>query len=225
MFKLLASLLKFVATKLNKLSKIIHIDVQEKRANKWYALADNKNLRFEYDLNSDSIVFDLGGYEGQWASDIYSKYNCNIYIFEPVVEYANQISKRFENNKKIKVFAYGLSDNNSKAKISLLADSSSLFKTDNNSQEIELISFLDFVSENKIINIDLIKINIEGGEFPLLESIVNSDYVNKINNYQIQFHDFVEDADKRMKAIQTNLSRTHKLTYQVEFIWENWVLL
>jgi hypothetical protein len=44
------------------------------------------------------MVFDVGGYEGQWSSDIFSKYVCHIHIFEPVPEYAEQIASRMLND-------------------------------------------------------------------------------------------------------------------------------
>ena len=74
---------------------------------------DNGNMirRLDYsEPNSNSVVFDLGGYEGQWASDIFSKYQCQIIIFEPCLRFAAQIGKRFENNNNIMVCPFGLSD-------------------------------------------------------------------------------------------------------------------
>src|SRR6478609_5702767 len=66
---------------------------------KWYS-DDPRNLkRSDFDfLNDKSIVFDLGGYEGQWTSDIYSRYNCHVYVFEPVREFYEIIKNRFKNN-------------------------------------------------------------------------------------------------------------------------------
>ena len=45
-----------------------------------------------------------------------------------------------------------------------------------------------------------------------------------IANIQVQFHDFVLDAESRMKSIQADLRKTHELTYQYDFVWENWKL-
>ena len=39
---------------------------------------DAEKLRLDYNLNENSVVFDLGGYEVQWASDIFSKYLSSI---------------------------------------------------------------------------------------------------------------------------------------------------
>ena len=47
-------------------------------ADKWFDIKGDKTLRLQYPLNEESIVFDLGGYHGQWASDIFNKYMCNI---------------------------------------------------------------------------------------------------------------------------------------------------
>ena len=75
-----------------------------------------------------------------------------------------------------------------------------------------------------IERIDLMKINIEGGEYDLLEHLIKTGWIDKIINIQVQFHDFVENAEARMLAIQNDLAKTHELTYQYKFVWENWRL-
>ena len=108
--------------------------------------------------------------------------------------------------------------------LNISADSSSVFKKGESSVEIKLVKLDNFLDEHDISNVDLIKINIEGGEFELLEYLVETDKVSIFKNIQVQFHDFVPDAINRMKAIQNKLSKTHALTYQYEFVWENWKL-
>ena len=66
------------------------------------------------------------------------------------------------------------------------------------------------------------KINIEGGEYPLLESISDAGMLNSVDNFQIQFHDFVDDAVARRAAVLESLSQTHECTWCYEFVWENW---
>jgi hypothetical protein len=38
----------------------------------------------------------------------------------------------------------------------------------------------------------------------------------------VQFHDFVPNAEPRMRQIQQALAETHELTYAYPFVWENW---
>lgn len=181
-------------------------------------------LRLQYDLNDNSIVIDCGGYKGQWASDIYAMYNCTIHIFEPVKEFADKTKKRFLKNNKIFVHKIGLSNINKKEKICLNNDSTSLFKKDGEYQEIQLVKISEFFKKNNINIIDLIKINIEGGEYDLLNDLIEANLIKNIKNIQVQFHNFVPEAEKRMKKIQEILKSTHHITYQYPFVWENWEL-
>ena len=120
------------------------------------------------------------------------------------------------------MFNFGLASNDRIEKLYLNDNSSTLFSEGLNFSEIQLKNVVDFVNAEKIEIIDLIKINIEGGEFEFLENIIKSELVTKFDNIQVQFHDFVPNSDIRMSEIQKELSKTHYLTYQFEYVWENW---
>jgi hypothetical protein len=73
--------------------------------------------------------------------------------------------------------------------------------------------------------VDLMKINIEGGEYELLEHLIARGLTKRIRNIQVQFHeDVMAGAAGRMERIQSRLAETHHLTYQERFVWENWEL-
>ena len=86
---------------------------------KWYSDGGDFAMRFSYDLDENSVVFDLGGYKGQWASDLFSRYKCYIFVFEPVALFAEIISDRFKKNDQIQVFACGLSAKTRKEQINV----------------------------------------------------------------------------------------------------------
>lgn len=197
-------------------------EVQAQRVAPWFADNGDKTLRLNYRLNDMSIVFDLGGYEGQWASDIYAKYRSKIYVFEPMPEYASNIEKRFLHNPDIRVFRFGLAEKDKKVELSVDADASSSLKNSEKTVQVELRSADSFIAQQRIKTIHLMKINIEGGEYDLLDSLISSGNVNKVKNIQVQFHDFFPEAEQRMLNIQKKLRRTHRLTYQYPFVWENW---
>lgn len=180
------------------------------------------NLMLNYDLNEDSIVFDVGGYKGQGASDIFSMYSPTIYIFEPRAEYALAIEKRFKKNNKIKVFDFGLSNKKSDDYIYFNDDGSTLFLKNNRKEKVRLESISDFIKNGNIKKIDLLKLNIEGGEYDVLDDLINSGSLSMITDIQIQFHNFFPDAKKKMLDIRERLRKTHHLTYQYEFVMENW---
>jgi FkbM family methyltransferase len=180
--------------------------------------------RLNYNLNPQSIVVDAGGYKGEWADKISKLYGCKMYIFEPVGRYYYQIEERFKSNGNIKVFRKGVSNSNEKIMIFDSEDSSSIYWGEGNPEEIELVNFSTFLSGEGIDYIDLLKVNIEGGEYDLLEGIINKGDQVRINNIQVQFHRFVEGCVDRRLKIREALSKTHILTYDYEFIWENWKL-
>ena len=196
----------------------------ERRVIPWFRDKGDSTHRQSYDLDESSVVFDLGGYEGQWASDIFSRYCCTVHIFEPVEAYAENIQKRFDRNGQINVHSFGLGSTNTEIHIGMGNDGSSAFKQAVQTTLGKLVQAKEFFDLNGISEVHLMKINIEGGEYELLEHLLDTGLTTKIQNIQVQFHDFVPNAEARMKSIQNRLSITHDITYQYEFIWENWKL-
>jgi FkbM family methyltransferase len=194
----------------------------QRELKKWRLDGGDKGLRLNYDLTPDSFVLDIGGYEGQWASDIYSRYRCRIYVFEPVHEFAERIQKRFSRNPDISVLRLGLGGFSRKETISLCKDGSSIFRNSGNKQEIQIVDIAEWIKGQNIAGIDLMKVNIEGGEYELLERLVETGLIRAVKNIQVQFHKIAKDSGSRMERIQTRLRNTHHPTYQYRFVWENW---
>jgi GT2 family glycosyltransferase len=71
-------------------------------------------------------------------------------------------------------------------------------------------------------SVDLLVLQMHGGEYELLERLIEADRVRTIKNIQVKFDDSVPDARARMRSIQKKLRETHSPTYQYEFVWENW---
>lgn len=205
-----------------RLSALAYQSPQAKRVIPWFRDNGDKTHRLNYDLNQNSLVLDLGGYEGQWASDIFGMYRCEIHVFEPVPQYAQGIRQRFARNQKIHVHQFGLSNKDAEVEMRMAADSSSVFQTGGKKIMVMLVDVVSFLQKAGIMYIDLMKINIEGGEYDLLNHLITSGFSSRIRNIQVQFHDFVPEAASRMKQIQEALSHSHRLTYQYEFVWENW---
>jgi FkbM family methyltransferase len=195
----------------------------------WYKIDGDKSLRVQYPLNESAIVIDVGGYEGDWAAEISARYACTLHIFEPVAKFVKLLQTRFNANPKITIHNFGLSDKDEQLEFSVMDESSSAFTSTTSyntsaqqMEKVQLKKFSETMLQLGINRIDLIKINIEGGEYPLLEHMIVSGWINKVENIQVQFHDFVPDAEKKMKGIKEKLAKTHQLTYEYIYVWENW---
>jgi FkbM family methyltransferase len=223
----MASVLRRAASAFQSLAHIVGPppSEQELRVRPWRRIRGDATLRLQYDLDSSSMVFDVGGYEGDWASEIAGRYGCTIHIFEPVPEFATKIQERLGKNAKIHVHAFGLAASGRTEPMRVNADSSSIFRAftgQEANQVVRLLDITEFFERHQIRSVDLLKINIEGGEYELLERLVQTGEIMNIRNVQVQFHDFVENAEQRMRALHDELERTHYLTYQFPFVWENW---
>jgi FkbM family methyltransferase len=197
----------------------------DKMVKKWWADGGDYQLRFAYNLSASSFVVDLGGYQGQWASDLFGRYKCRIAIFEPVEAFAKNIKERFKHNSSMEVFAFGLGSSTRLESIGVSADGSSVFKNAAQREKIRIVDVIEWLRARPESVIDLLKINIEGGEYELLERLIETGLINTISNIQVQFHDVALNSADRMKNIQERLKGTHEPTYQYRFVWENWTRL
>ncbi|HCY64041.1 MAG TPA: hypothetical protein DHV59_14690 [Oxalobacteraceae bacterium] len=189
---------------------------------RWDEDLGDKELRQEYSLTSNEVVLDIGGYEGQWASDIVARYGCRVHVFEPVPEFAQRIAKRFASNTLVTVHAAGAGPTDDKMEMRIAADASSQFGEGGAHITVPVIGLPELMLRENMQEISLMKVNIEGGEYALLEGLLDAGMMPRIRELQVQFHDFAPDAEARMKAIQARLAQTHEVTYQYRFIWENW---
>lgn len=198
---------------------------QERAARAWLRAGYDRTLRLEYDLEPSSVVLDLGGFEGQWTSDIYAKYRCKIHVFEPVERFARGIELRFARNPDIAVHRFALGSSSGMTTIAIDQDRSSLFGRTASREGVEVIELVEAKSwfdVNGVSDIALMKINIEGAEYDLLDHLLEAQAVTRVRDLQVQFHEFVPFAAERMERIQQGLAKTHERTYAVRFVWENW---
>jgi FkbM family methyltransferase len=188
----------------------------------WRARDGDKTLRLDYDLSAQSTVLDVGGFEGQWASDVVAMYGCRVHVFEPVPGYAEHIRRRFARNPLVDVHAVGLSSQDESVLASIAGDASSHHRAGEQTVRITLRCAAAVIDELALAQIDLMKVNIEGAEYDLLDHMISSGRISKVRDLQVQFHAFVPRAAEHMAAIRRALEQTHYPTYAYDFHWENW---
>ena len=183
-----------------------------------------ERLRLDYQLTESDIVFDIGGYVGNFAGDIATKFSCTVDVFEPVARYAEEARKRLASNSKITVVQAGLGATNKEVFISVAGLGSSVFNdSQEEKEEIRILSIIDYIEAKQYEQIGLMKINVEGGEFEIFEALfAHPELLTRIKYFQVQFHDFVPEALSRRGEIQQKLSETHTKMWDFPFIWESW---
>jgi FkbM family methyltransferase len=193
---------------------------------RWFRDKGDETLRLKYPLTRDSVVFDLGGYRGDFAAAIHERYGCKVFVFEPVPQFYRMCVERFRGNEAIRCFDYGLSDKEASLEIVLDENGSSFFidPGENPVLTVQTRSVARCIRDLGVRRIDLIKINIEGGEYDVIPALLDSGCIALVNNLQVQFHRFVEGAETRRAEIRRRLANTHSEQWNYEFVWESWAL-
>lgn len=204
------------------MSKLLGEKIRDQAVLQWVADKGDETLSVIHDgLDQNSLVIDVGGYKGEWAQKIYFSYKCFIEIYEPHHQFVLDIKNRFINEigKKITVkeFALGYEDTYADLLIDGLATS---VKKGDKAGEIPVIS-ASSVFYNR--NIDLLKMNIEGSEYEVFESIFENKLIKNINSILVQFHPIDNNSIDKYKSIIERLSQTHKCLFRYPFIWEKWI--
>jgi FkbM family methyltransferase len=196
---------------------------------RWFAARGDETLRLDYPLTPDSYVLDIGGFKGNFAEQISNKFKCTIHIFEPMVKYAAHIAHRCKDNNKVFVHPVGVGGKSEDIIIYIPdgADEATMHPGNSNiagKEEIKVIDIVDVFKDLEIDHFDLMKLNIEGAEFDLLDRLIAKKLHKKVTDIQIQFHKIDENSEERRSKLQKKLSKTHECTYDYEFVWENWKL-
>jgi hypothetical protein len=106
----------------------------------------------------------------------------------------------------------------------LSADGSSVYREAPQRETVQFEDVAHFFAEHRIETVDLMKLNIEGGEYEMLPRMIEAGLIGRVRNLQIQFHEVTSDSAARMDAIRRDLTQTHDPAYEYRFVWEGWKL-
>jgi len=136
----------------------------------------------------------------------------------------SQCVARFAGMDNIKCLNFGLSDKAGWFDISESADASSFVRGNGFGQQAELRPITEMFAELAVNCVDLLKINIEGGEFEVLPALIAAGMIDRVRYIQVQFHNFVPEATAKRAAIRKALVKTHVEMWNYPFVWESWAL-
>jgi len=184
-----------------------------------------KTLRYEFpSLTPDSIVFDIGGFKGEWTDTIHERFGSTVHIFEPHPRFAKTLAEKYKDNEKIIVHAFALGSADCKLNLSDAGDASSAVSGAPAPVRGEVVDVARYLRGFQHPRIEVAKINIEGGEYDLLPAIIAAGEMRRFALLQIQFHLFEEANIAMRNSIVENLAKTHKQDWCYEFVWEQWSL-
>lgn len=191
---------------------------------RWKANRGDETLRLDYPLGADSVVMDLGGYHGDFADAIFSRFGSRVFVYEPLPAFFAYCVERFRGNEQITCLPYGLAATAGHFDLAERDDGTSFVHHAPTDRIVraELRPVVGEIERLGLACVDLLKINIEGGEFDVLPALIDSGLIGRVRYLQVQFHNFVPGAENRRNEIRAALARTHREQWNYEFVWESW---
>lgn len=157
-----------------------------------------ENLRYKfYDLQPGEYCIDLGSYQREWANRMIEEYKVEVDCFDALENRAAWIRDGFIEMGGQYYYT------------SMFTEGFNQYRC------YDIAPFLQR-------EVAVMKVNIEGGEYQVLQHIINLGLHKNIRNLQVQFHQvdgFTWEA--WYETIARELSKTHRLTWRYPFCWEN----
>jgi len=168
-----------------------------------------------FEVNKGDVVVDIGGNLGLFSYYSLCKEAKQVYCFEPSPQSYNCIIENFNlDNLVVEESAVGAKDG--KVTFNINPESSinsSMFASDENSQTItcKSINLNNYIKTNNIEKIDYLKIDCEGAEYEIIESLDEQYLTNNIDKICLEYH------LNKNGEINTILNKLKKCGFDVNF--------
>ena len=184
----------------------------------------HESLRYDYpDLTPASVVLDCGGFEGNFAKTINARYGCRVVVYEPILEFFIGTQMAVKRNPDISVMHSAVGASNRRENFGVKGDQTGVMCSGNRTENVLVMDIVLALTaclrDYKATQIALLKLNVEGMEFEVMERILDAGLADKIVHFQIQPHNIVPDAESRWQRIMDRLAETHEVDYYAPWVW------
>lgn len=175
------------------------------------------------------LVFVDGGAHAGVFSDVALACGGICYAFEPNIYLATFLKELYEDNKNLVFSQNALGTENKTAMFyncanDLTSQGNSIIRANdayNDGYAVQVIDFCEFLQKiiTKHKNISLIKLDIEGAEFDILERLIELDLHEKIEYIMVETHErYFDDGAQKMQKLKNLINSKN-----IKNIFLDWV--
>jgi len=197
------------------------------------AARENPKLLFDVELQEPAVAVDVGGYEGEWSGQILSHAAgrgldaIELHVFEPEPNSLEHLHTQFDEDPRVRVHPFGLGGRDRFERMAVGGPGTSQFKSASQSGfwqavDLELRDASAVLDELAIEQVDVMMVNIEGGEYELLDRLYETGWLGRVNCLLVQFHEFAPDAYRARRRSRAHLAETHRCTWNYTWVFERW---
>lgn len=197
------------------------------------ATAQQPDILIDVDLPEGAVVLDVGAYLGEWSERILERADARgpkdlwVHAFEPEPSSIRRFRESIGQDARVQLHPFGLGGRDRLERLAISGPGSSVYLDAATpgligSTEVELRDVDAVLSSLTVDRIDLVKINIEGGEFELLDRLHETGWMGRIGPVIVQFHEFAPDAYRARRRNRKRLAETHRCTWSYSWVYERW---
>ncbi len=162
----------------------------------------------KFEINDTDVIIDIGAHIGLFT--LYASQYCKngiIFCFEPVEENYRVLLYNITQNNLTNVRPFKSAVSKSESTITIYRNKDeaghSMYGSDSTSIQVNSKSLKKIIDENSIDRCDLIKLDCEGAEYEIIESLP-LEYFKKISKMIIEYH-FADSNPKLIDNLKTKL--------------------
>ena len=197
------------------------------------AAQEQPDLLVDVDLPAGGVALDVGGFEGQWSTRVLERADrrgpgdLRVHAFEPDPSSVELFRHALGHDPRVVLHPFGLGGHDRTVTLAVGGAGSSVFVDPNapgfhGAAEVELRDVDAVLQSLDVERIDLIKVNIEGGEYELFDRLQETGWLGRTGTVFVQFHEFAPDAYRARRRVRRHLERTHRCTWSHPWVFERW---
>jgi FkbM family methyltransferase len=191
------------------------------------------DLLVDVDLPAGAVVLDVGAYEGQWSTRVLAhaeaagSSDLRIHAFEPDPGSVALFRSALGDDPRVVLHPFGLGGRDRTETLTVGGAGSSLFVDPDTPgfhgvAQVELRDVDAVLRSLQVDRVDLVKVNIEGGEYELFDRLDATGWLARTGTVFVQFHEFAPNAYRARRRVRRALRRTHDCTWNHTWVFERW---
>jgi FkbM family methyltransferase len=189
----------------------------------WYELDGETNYLTNWpELDADSLIVDIGAYEGKLIKTLVEKYGCKAYGFEPSPRAFKVMTARLQEHKRAILFPCAVGEKSETVCLyDCERDGATLLEEREPHCNVEMVSYEGLCKTIDLSHVDLMAINIEGYEHKLIPHMMDIGAMTTIKHLMIQWHGMTTEILQAQRKLQARIAETHEMIWNLG-AWEAW---
>jgi FkbM family methyltransferase len=217
----------------NKLAMLQAHDFRPAMQSFFAAVRQEPTMLYDVDLRDGAVAVDVGGYHGEWTKQILGRAtelgvgDFRVHVFEPEPSCVDELHTAFDGDARVRVHPFGLGGRDRTERMAVGGLGTSQFKSTGRNGFVATIA-VDIRDVDGVLlslgveRIDVMMINIEGGEYEVLDRMHEKGLLGRVETFFVQFHEFAPDAYRARRRNRQHLSATHACTWNYTWVYERW---